>query len=173
MAKSLLAAVHDAVAGGAEDIPDREETGAQAPNSTNEDETMSKDNAPAGGDKNTGITQAEHEAAVRAAAETARAEGAQAATDRLVAATGAEGVKGDAARMTAALDLAVRSPGMSGEDVAAFVVANVAASKPGSAAGYERSRLAAAGVAQPCGEAQKTVSGVKAWDDYRAKTAKA
>ena len=173
MAKSLLAAVHDAVAGGAEDIPERDETGARAPNSTKEDETMSKDNAPAGGEKNTGITQAEHEAAVQAASETARAEGAQAATDRLVAAAGAEGVKGDAARMAAAVDLAVKSPGMSGEDVAAFVVANVAAGKTGTAAGYERDRLAAAGLAQPGGEAPKAISGVKAWDDYRAKTAKA
>lgn len=97
-----------------------------------------------------GITQAEHDVAVKAAADTARAEGSKAATDRLVAALGAEGVKGDASRMAAALDLAVKSPGMSGEDVAAFVTANVAGSgKADASAGYEASRLAASGQAQP------------------------
>lgn len=55
--------------------------------------------------------------------------GAQAATERLAAALGADGVKGDAGRMAAALDLAVKSPAMSGDDVAAFVVANVPAAK--------------------------------------------
>lgn len=156
MANSLLAAVHDAVAGAVEDIPEREATGAQAPNSTRKDEAMSKDDAPAGGDKKSGMTQAEHESAVQAAAETGRAEGAKAATDRLVAALGAEGVKGDAGRMAAALDLAVWSPGMTGEDVAAFVTANVAASgKADAIAGYEASRLAASGQAQPATRAAK------------------
>ena len=104
-----------------------------------------------------GIPKAEHEAAVKAAADTARAEGAKAATDRLVAALGAEGVKGDAGRMAAALDLAVKSPGMSGDDVSAFVTANVAASRPqeNADAGYEASRLAAAGLAQPAPKAGK------------------
>jgi hypothetical protein len=45
MAKSLLAAVHDAVAGGVEDVPEREETGAQAPLSSRKEEVMSKDDA--------------------------------------------------------------------------------------------------------------------------------
>lgn len=159
MASSLLAAVHDAVAGAVEDIPEREATGAQAPNSTRKDEAMSKDDAPAGGDKKSGMTQAEHEAAVQTAADTARAEGGKAATDRLVAALGAEGVKGDAGRMAAALDLAVKSPGMSGEDVAAFVTANVAGSgKTDASAGYEASRLAAAGQSQPAPRAGKKTS---------------
>ncbi|TIS80957.1 MAG: hypothetical protein E5W99_19465 [Mesorhizobium sp.] len=53
--------------------------------------------------------------------------------------------------MAAALDLATKSPAMTGEDVAAFVVANVAAVKPAGADAevYEKSRLAAAGLAQP------------------------
>lgn len=106
-----------------------------------------------------GITQAEHDAVVKAAADTARAEGGKAATDRLVAALGAEGVKGDAGRMAAALDLAVKSPGMSGEDVAAFVTANVAGSgKADASAGYEASRLAAAGQSQPAPRAGKKTS---------------
>jgi len=104
--------------------------------------------APAAEDA--GISKAEHDAAVKAAADTARAEGAKAATDRLVAALGADGVKGDARRMAAALDLAQKSPGMSGEDVASYVTANVGATeKADAAAGYEASRLAAAGQSQP------------------------
>jgi signal peptide peptidase SppA len=99
-----------------------------------------------------GISKAEHDAAVKTARAEGEAAGATAATDRLAAALGADGVKGDAARMAAALDLAVKSPGMSGEDVAAFVTANVAGAEPAaaaSAAGYEAARLAAAGQAQP------------------------
>lgn len=102
-------------------------------------------------DANAGISKAEHDKAVKAAADAARAEGAKAATERLVAALGTEGVKGDAARMSAALDLAQKSPGMSGDDVAAFVVANVAGAKAGNETPqtYEASRIAAAGLAQP------------------------
>ncbi|MGY6709715.1 MAG: hypothetical protein ACXIVF_15455 [Rhizobiaceae bacterium] len=118
---------------------------------------MSKDDTPAGGAKNAGISQADHEAAVTAARAEGKEEGAGEATARLVTALGAEGVKGDPGRMSAALDLAQKSPGMSGEDVAAFVTANVAASggagkKP--AADYEASRLAAAALAQPGNRAE-------------------
>ncbi|PBC09187.1 S49 family peptidase [Mesorhizobium sp. WSM3859] len=110
-----------------------------------------KTGAPAAED-DAGIPKADHDAAVKAALAEGEAAGAKTATDRLVAALSAEGVKGDAARMTAALDLAQKSPGMSGEDVVAFVVANVAGSNAKSGADastYEKSRLAAAGVAQP------------------------
>lgn len=105
--------------------------------------------APAAEDA--GISRTEHDTAVKTARSEGEAQGARAATDRLVAALGADGVRGDAARMAAALDLAVKSPGMSGEDVAAFVVANVGAtrSEAAQAAGYEAGRLAAAGLAQP------------------------
>ncbi|WFP74507.1 S49 family peptidase [Mesorhizobium sp. WSM4906] len=110
-----------------------------------------KTGAPAAED-DAGIPKADHDAVVKAARAEGRAEGeaagAKAANDRLVAALSAEGVKGDAARMTAALDLAQKSPGMSGEDVAAFVSANVQPAKP-AAASYEDRRLAAAGLAQP------------------------
>lgn len=100
------------------------------------------------------IPKAEHDAAVKAAADTARAEGAKAATDRLSAALGADGIKGSAARMSAALDLAVKSASMSGEEVAAFVVGNVAtaeAPKQEPAASYEAGRMAGAGLAAPGG----------------------
>ena len=157
MAKSLLAAVHDALMGPADDVLDEDETGAPALDATQEDVQMSKDNQPAGGDSKTaGISQAEHDAAVNAATESGKAEGVKAATERLQAALGAEGIKGDAGRMAAALDLAVKSPGMSGADVAAFVVANVAASAaPSSAETYAAGRVAAAGASQPSAPAKK------------------
>lgn len=154
MASSFLAAVRDAVAGPANPIPqsdnaDGEATGATAP-LNREDMSMSTNDTPAGGDKKTGISQAEHDAAVKAATDAGEAK-AKAREDRLLSALGTDGVKGDAVRMAAALDLAVKSPSMSGEDVAAFVVANVAAGKPADAdaSAYEQQRLAAAGPAQP------------------------
>lgn len=147
MAKSLLAAVHNAVAGTVDDGLDEPATSALA---LNHGGHMAASNQPAGGDQNPGISQAAHDAAVSAARSEGETRGAQAATDRLSAAIGAEGVKGDAGRMAAALDLAVKSPGMSGADVAAFVTANVAASKPGAGASdYAAGRVAAAGLAAP------------------------
>lgn len=162
MARSLLAAVHNAVVGTVDAaLEDEGETGAAALTTTKES-TMSKDNPPAGGDPKAGatITQANHDAAVSAARAEGKADGVKAATDRLNAALGAEGVKGDAGRMAAALDLAVKSPGMSGADVAAFVVANVAAASPpttakGPADKYSAERTAAAGLAQPSASAAK------------------
>lgn len=78
-----------------------------------------------------GISKTEHDAAVKSAEQ----RGAQVATARLVAVLGAEKIKGDSARMAAAMDLAVKAPGMSAEDVIGFVTANVAeAPKPGAAA---------------------------------------
>ncbi|SMD18164.1 S49 family peptidase [Rhizobium sp. RU36D] len=110
-----------------------------------------------------GISKAEHDAAVKAATDTGRAEGAKLATDRLCAALSAEGIKGDSARMSAALDLAVKSPSMSGEDVAAFVAGNVASAQPSQAApaSYEASRMAGAGLAAP-GAEKPTKSGLSA-----------
>lgn len=116
-----------------------------------------------------GISKAEHESAVKAAADQGRAEGAQAATDRLSAALGADGVKGDAGRMAAALDLAVKSPAMSGEDVAAFVVGNVASAQAAAAApaaSYEAGRMAGAGLAAPGGDSAPK-SGLSARIDAR------
>lgn len=148
MSKSLLAAVHSAVAGSVDAGLDEPETSALALNNGGH---MAATTVPAGGNPNPGISQADHDAAVSAARAEGITAGAKEATDRLSAALGAEGVKGDAVRMAAALDLAVKSPGMSGADVAAFVVDNVAASKPAAtpAADYAAQRSAAAGLAQP------------------------
>lgn len=153
MAKSLLAVVHNAVVGAADDALDESETGAPAP--ITKGSAMSEDTKPAGGTQ-TGISKADHDAAVAAARADGKAEGEKAATERLAAALGAEGVKGDAGRMAAALDLAVKSPGMSGADVAAFVAANVQAAKPAAAAtDYAAQRASAAGLAQPHAGASK------------------
>lgn len=115
--------------------------------------SMSENNGEPGATEVAGISKAEHDTAVAAAEKkghaAGKAEGAAEASKRLTTALGAEGVKGDGVRMSAALDLAAKSPAMSGEDVAAFVVANVAAATPAGAdaSAYERSR--AAGLAQP------------------------
>lgn len=124
--------------------------------SQNRRTSMSENSGVPAAQEDAGIPKVEHDAAVKAARAEGEAVGAKAATDRLVAALGAEGVKGDAVRMSAALDLAQKSPGMSGEDVAAHVATYVGAS-PATADtnGYEASRLAAAGLAQP---AAKTAS---------------
>ena len=157
MSKSLLAAVHAAVAGSADDVLNEDETGARALNAT-KDTSMANNSQPAGGDQ-TGITKADHDAAVSAARAEGVTAGAAAATERLSAALGAEGIKGDAGRMAAALDLAVKSPAMAGTDVAAFVTANVASAPAATATApgkYAADRAAAAGLAQPQGKAEKS-----------------
>lgn len=156
MKNSLLAAVHAAVAGSADDVLNEDETGAGALNAT-KDSKMANSSQPAGGDQ-TGISKADHDAAVTAARAEGVTAGATAATERLSAALGAEGVKGDAGRMAAALDLAVKSPAMAGTDVATFVTANVAAAKPGSTtvADYAAQRSNASGLSQPQGKSEKS-----------------
>lgn len=152
MTKSMLAAIHNAVVGAADDTLVEGETGAPALSATTKEGAMSKDNQPAGGDPNSaGISQATHAAAVTAARAEGKAEGEKASAERFNAALGAEGVKGDAGRMAAALDLAVKSPAMTGTDIAAFVVANVAAATASSdsATAYASKRVEAAGLAQP------------------------
>lgn len=173
MANSMLAAVRAATLAAADELsPEGENTGADAPHSKETD--MSKDAQPAGGSNTeAGIPKADHDAAVATAEKTGRAAGAQEATERLSAAIGAEGVKGDAGRMSAALDLAVKSPGMSGADVAAFVIANVAAAKPAAsadAAAYEKTRLAAAGLAQPGAKDASQDATSRILGNYRAST---
>lgn len=75
----------------------------------------------------TGISQAQHDAALASARSSAKAEGVAEANARLGAIFATEGVKGSAARMQAAADLAIKAPGMSAEDVAAFVTGSVPA----------------------------------------------
>ncbi len=98
--------------------------------------------APAAMD-DAGITQAEYDKAVAAAHSAGEAAGAKAATDRFAAIVSADGIKGSATRMSAAIDLAVRSPGMSTEDVAAFISANVAETTKAASPASLASRLSA------------------------------
>lgn len=56
-----------------------------------------------------------------------RTAGATAERERFVAILGAEGIKAEPGRQAAAIDLACKSPGMSADDVVAFVCANVGA----------------------------------------------
>jgi hypothetical protein len=76
-----------------------------------------------------GVAKADHDKAVATARAEGKAEGiaegAKAATDRFAAVLGAEGIKGDAARMSAAIDLAVKAPAMAAADVVSFVTGNV------------------------------------------------
>lgn len=71
------------------------------------------------------VDLAAHEQAVTEA----QTSGTKAATDRFSAILSAEGVSGDAGRMKAAVDLATKSPGMSADEVVAFVTANVPEAK--------------------------------------------
>lgn len=89
-----------------------------------------------------GITQTAHDAAVKAASEKGVADGTKAANDRIAAIASTEGIKGDASRLSAAIDLAIKSPAMSAEDVAAFVTSNVNAAAPATASLANRLRAA-------------------------------
>lgn len=82
--------------------------------------TMSEQSgAPAA--ETTGISQADHDAAVTSARNAGAVEGAQTERARFQAIAG----QCDAANLAAALDLAIKSPDMSAEDVTAFVSAHV------------------------------------------------
>ena len=165
MASSLLAAVHNAVVSADHDALDEGHTSAPALNASLRGSTMSKDNQPAG------ISQAEHDGLVSAATTAGKAEGEKAATERFNAALGADGVKGDAVRMSAALDLAVKSPAMAGADVAAFVVANVAGATATSsrAEAYASNRMASAGLAQPGADAPSKKASIDTGGIYAAR----
>ena len=155
---SILAAVREAMNAPADDddLPEPGATGALAPQPKGK--TMSTEPKPSAG-----ISQADHDAAVAAAEK----RGATVENGRIATALGADGVKGSATRMGAALDMAVKSPGMSGEDIAAFVTAHVAdAAAP--EASYDEQRLAAVNQAKPQG-GDKPKGGSVSWDDFRAK----
>ena len=84
-------------------------------------------------EKEVGVSKAAHDAAVNSAREEGRREGAAAERTRFASIMGAETVKGDASRMTAAFDLAVKAPGMAADDVVSFVSANVSTAAPAPA----------------------------------------
>lgn len=121
--------------------------------------SMSENNGAPAANEDAGITKATHDAAVTQAraeghaagvAEGTKA-GAEAERTRIAAIVGADGINGNASRLTAALELAAESPEMSAEKVIAFATRNVpdaAATSPASLAnrGNLPDSLALAGV---------------------------
>lgn len=120
-----------------------------------------------------------------AAAASGGGDGFKTAMDRMNAVLGADSIKGDARRMSAAFDLANASPDMAADAVVAFVAANVPAtqaaiepapaaaavsSPDAAAAAYEAQRLAAANLAMPGGSQAAGKETIRAsWSDAIAK----
>jgi hypothetical protein len=173
---SLLSAIRDAVRPGQQPHALDEveaETGATAPipaaplvEANSSGGTMSANQTLAG------AAQAATSVITTAAA-TGANDGFKAAMDRVNGVLSADGIKGDAKRMTAAMDLANASPDMSAEGVVAFVTANVPATTasapiqpaaPASAtqaSAYEMQRLAAASLAMPAAGGTQASAGPK------------
>ena len=93
-------------------------------------------------------------------------EGFSAAMDRITSVLSADGIKGDAGRMSAAMELAASAPAMTAEAVVAFVASNIpaagAAPEPQAqqaTASYEQQRVAAAALAMPSASAQTAKAG--------------
>lgn len=105
---------------------------------------MDNENQPAPA---AGISQATHDAAVKTARNEGEAAGVKATTDKFAAVVSADGIKGNAGRMAAAIDLAIKSPGMSADDVTAFVVANVADAPKTATLPTDRAQSAPGGLA--------------------------
>lgn len=95
---------------------------------------MEGDPNKSGATNASGVSQADHSVAVAAARQEGEAAGARATNERFSAIIAAEGIAGNAGRMAAAIDLAIKSPGMSALDVTAFVATNVAPTAPNAAA---------------------------------------
>lgn len=116
---------------------------------------MSENQTEAGAEPSDAATNA----AVAAAA-SGGSEGFKQAMDRMNAILGNDSIKGDAKRMSAAVELANASPDMAADAVIKFVSANVSATatttgqdQPApSRAAYEQQRMAAAGLAMPGGK---------------------
>lgn len=104
------------------------------PTVQNRRSSMDNENGTPAAETTAGIPKADHDAAVATARKEGETAGAKVERDRFAAVIGAEGIKGDAAKMAAAIDLAIKSPGMSAEDVAGFVKTNVSTAAPPPAA---------------------------------------
>lgn len=94
-----------------------------------------------------GIPKATHDAAVASARAEGEAAGANAERTRLTSILSNEKIKGNAARMSAAFDLAAKAPAMSADDVVAFVDSNVAASLDAQPSGQRYAANPANGLA--------------------------
>lgn len=117
---------------------------------------MPENNKAAPANEPAGLTTADVENARAEARAEGISAGASAERERVAAIIGAEGISGEGPRMAAALDLASRAPGMSADEVVAFVTTNVAAAPKASSAdaslsarGKQPDSLAAAGIDSP------------------------
>ncbi len=176
---SLLAAIRAAVRPGAADLslegdePDANASISEAPPAaatTEEGQMSDTPNAAAAA-----IAVAADAAAIANATATGRADGFKAANERLGTILGAEGIKGDGKRMSAALDLAMGSPDMAAEAVTTFVTANVApasTAEPNKQQAYDSRRQAAAPMAAPSAatpaEQKNQLSASSIYDKRRA-----
>lgn len=170
MARSLLAAVRSAcTAAPSNDSQEREATGAadaalettERPVRAETERTgMSDQQGKPAAVNQAGISEADHNAAVTAARAEGEAAGVTATNERFAAVMGAEGVKGDAAKTVAAIDLAIRSPGMAAGDVAAFVAENVSTQAAAPAVASLAGRIGEAGGGLPPADAPAAKSGL-------------
>ena len=125
--------------------------------------------APAAMD-DAGITQAEHDSAIAAARSEGEASGINAATDRFAAIVSADGIRGNAGRTAAAIDLAIRSPGMATDDVVAFVTANVAGAASAASPASLASRLSAGTDPLAASDQPDGAVAAKGWDSAFRRT---
>lgn len=175
---SLFSAIRSAVRSGAANDALEQIEGEPGAQALNPEAPHSEANTEGGTMSGTqtvaGAAQAATATIAAVAAASGGNDGFKTAMDRMNAILGADGIKGDAKRMSAATDLASASPDMSAEAVVAFVTANVTATglqaaepvaaQPAaqpSAAAYEQQRVAAASLAMPGGADRPAASGSK------------
>ncbi|MDB5582824.1 MAG: lytic murein transglycosylase [Bradyrhizobium sp.] len=155
---SILSVIRAAVQPGANThsvLTDEPGAEASTPEAAEIKETeMSVQTAP-GAATSAGITEEAHAAAVAKATADGKALGATEERQRFAAIASADGMKGDGKRISAAVDLAIKSPGMAAADVVSFVAGNVAATATTTTETYEQGRLAAAGLTEPNGTGGK------------------
>ncbi|MCQ0986409.1 S49 family peptidase [Jiella marina] len=132
---------------------------AGRPNSPARRISMSENTGTSAAVESAGIPRSDHEAAVATARREGEAAGAQAERDRFQAIIGAEGVRGDANRMAAALDLAIQSPGMAAEAVTGFVTERVGATQ--TAPSEPKASLAQRQAAEHGGDLPAADAGIK------------
>lgn len=146
---SILSVIRAAVQPGANIhsvLTDEPGADASIPEAVEIKETaMSVQPAP-GAATSAGIPEADHVAAVAKATADGKALGATEERTRFAAIANADGVKGDGKRISAAIDLAIKSPGMAAADVVSFVAGNIDGTPSTTAETYEQGRLAAAGL---------------------------
>lgn len=92
----------------------------------------------------TGVSKLEHSNAIASARQEGEQAGTQATCDRFKSIVSAENIAGNPSRMAAAIDLAIKSPSMTAENVIAFISANISDQPKVSAASLVN-RVAATG----------------------------